>query len=67
MPFYAHGELPLDALDEVLGQPLAEWGVAPAAVIELTGANGRQAFVVGSDRARAVPAAGDLLQQGVAV
>jgi hypothetical protein len=52
VPFYVHGELPLDALNGVLEQPLAAWGVAPAAVIELTGATGRQAFAVGSDRVR---------------
>jgi hypothetical protein len=49
VPFYAYRELPLSALSSVIERRLADWGVASAAVIELSGEAGRQAFVVGKD------------------
>jgi molybdopterin/thiamine biosynthesis adenylyltransferase len=50
VPFYVHSELPLEKLAAVAGAPLADWGVAAGAVIELAAGAARQAFVVGSAR-----------------
>jgi hypothetical protein len=64
VPFYVHSEVPWEALAAVAEQPLAEWGVAAAAVIELVGSSARQAFVIGSDRAAAEPVPAGPAEEG---
>jgi hypothetical protein len=48
VPFFARREVSLEDLAPVLNEPLATWGVASGAVIQVGHAGTRRAFVVGS-------------------
>jgi hypothetical protein len=50
--YWTFAEVTLDRLVGVLDSPLAEWGVEPGAVIEISGGERRRAFVVGAKRWR---------------